>query len=209
MAVVVVAMVAAPAVVSGNPGEPRVVRGTVAWVAAGDSPFIVVTGDDGRHYVADLAGAQWRGDRVAPGDRVSVAGVEGARPWHMSALVAGSGDSALAALSAAPGSPSASSAASPSASPATTAPARPPDASAPVPRSWRRIEGTVDSLTDTTLRLREAGGRTVAVDVSRLTGRAGGTLRLGDRATVFVVAEGDQRLVAVGFVSAEPAASPR
>jgi hypothetical protein len=92
--------------------------------------------------------------------------------------------------------------------PAPAAPAERPGASV---RPWRRIRGTVDSVADKTLRLRDVGGRIVSVDVSRLTGDPGTVLRPGDLATIFVVAE-DQRLVAVGFVQTDgsaASASPR
>lgn len=203
----------AASIVLANPGDPRVVQGVVAWGPGGDgSAFVVVAGDDGRHYVADLSGAQWRGDPVRLGDRISVAGVEGTRPWQMAALVAGAGDAAIAGLPSPP-----IGAAGPN---STTTPPPPAERLSSGARAWRRIEGTVDSLTRTTVQLRGTDGRTVAVDVSRLNRGAAATLRRGDRAIVFVVAEsdqrptagGDQRLIAVGFVRSEPAqptASPR
>ena len=190
-----------------NAGDPRVVQGVLAWSpGAQDASFVVVRADDGRHYVADLSSAQRRGDPVNVGDRISVVGVEGTRPWEVSALVMGSGDSALAALSPPP--------VAPSASPATRTPplSAPAEGPATASRPWRRIHGRVDSVADKTLRLRDVDGRSVTVDVSRLIGNVKTVVRPGDYATVFVVAEGDDRLVAVGFVQsdgAEASASPR
>ena len=194
MALVLVSAVGAAA----KAGDPRVVQGVVAWAPAGDGPaFVVVRGDDGRHYVADLSVAQRRGEPVGIGDRVSVAGIEGAQPWQVAALVVGSGDSALTALPTSPDSPSASPAMTPAA----------PDRPAPPSRPWRRIHGTVDAVTNTTLRLRDIDGRKVNVDVSQLGGSVGTTLRPGDRTTVFVVAQGGERLVAVGLVQTDAAAA--
>jgi hypothetical protein len=187
-----------------NPGDPRVLQGVMAWSpGANGPPFVVVRTDDGRNYVADLSAAQRRGEPVNIGDRVSLVGVEGARPWEMTAIVVGSGDSALAALSPAP--------ASPSASPATTTPAA-PEQPAATARPWRRIHGRVESVADKTLRLRDVDGRSMTVDTSQLIGNVETVLRPGDQATVFVVPADDQRLVAVGFVQtqgSEASASPR
>jgi hypothetical protein len=190
-----------------NAGDPRVVQGVLAWSpGAPGAPFVVVRADDGRHYVADLTSAQRRGDPVNVGDRISLVGVEGARPWEVSTLVMGSGDSALAGLAPPP--------ASPSAAPATRTPplSAPAESPATAPRPWRRIHGRVDSVADKTLRLRDVDGRSVTVDVSRLIGNVKTVVRPGDYATVFVVAEAGDRLVAVGFVQsdgAEGSASPR
>src|SRR4030095_11839682 len=41
------------------PGEPRVVQGTLGWPAAvSTQPFVVIRGDDGRMYYADINSAQ-------------------------------------------------------------------------------------------------------------------------------------------------------
>jgi hypothetical protein len=189
-------------------GDPRVVQGTLAWSPGADgTPFVVVRGDDGRHYVADLSTAQRRGERpIVVGDRVSVVGVEGARPWEVSTVVVGLGDAALAALPL----PAAPATTPPGAPGAPAAPA--PPRAAPADRPWQRIEGTVDSMSGDTLRLRGRDGRNVSVDLSQLKGNTTSALRPGDRATVFVVSGEDQRLVAVGLVQTdgpEPSASPR
>lgn len=187
------ALVASPA--AANPGDPRVLRGVLAWApGANGPPVVVVRGNDGRDYVADLSAAQRRGEPVGIGDRISLVGVEGGRPWEMAAIVIGSGDSALAALSTSP--------ASPSASPAMTTPA-PTEHPAATVRPWRRIHGRVESVADKTLRLRDVDGRSVTVDASQLIGNVETVLRPGDQATVFVVSGDDQRLVAIGFVQTE------
>jgi hypothetical protein len=167
-----------------RPGDPRALQGVLAWTPGADGPpFIVVRGDDGRQYLADLATAQRRGDAVGIGGRISVVGVEGRRPWEITALAVGSGDTALAVVS----------------SPPAGGPAPAADAA----RSWRRIQGRVDAIEGKTLTLRDARGAVVTVDTSSLMGDPAKVLRRGDPATVFVVAEGDQRLVAVGLVQTE------
>lgn len=198
---------------AANPGDPRILQGVLVWSPGGDgAPFVVVRGDDGRHYVADVSTAQRRGDRPANvGDRVSLVGVEGTRSWEMSTLVVGLGDSALSAVPPPTAVP-------PTASPipprARTAPAPAASANRPADagRPWQRIHGRIEAISGKTLRLRDIDGRTVTVDMSQLKGNAETALRPGDDATVFVVAENDQRLVAVGFVQREgpqPSALPR
>ena len=57
------------------PGEPRVVQGTLEWPAAvSTQPFVVIRGDDGRMYYADINSAQRRtAGQLAAGTRVSAA----------------------------------------------------------------------------------------------------------------------------------------
>lgn len=198
---------------SAGPGDPRTLRGTLAWSPGGGGrPFVVVRTDDGNYYIADLLVAQSRGP-LNVGERVSVVGVEGTRPFEIVAGVIGPGDTALApsppgspslpaALQAAP---SATAPAAPSASPPTITPPAP--ASADPSRAWRRVEGKVQSIGNGVLTIREGTGATVSVDVSALRGDTTNVLRSGDEVTVFATtaAEGSDRLVAVGFVHAEPA----
>ncbi len=186
-----------PAVAAASPGDPRVVQGTLVWLpGTSGEPFVIVRADDGKHFVVDLSAAQSRGS-IAVGDRVSVVGAEGARPFEVATIVIGAGDSALTASP--PAAP-----ASPSASPPTLTP--PAAAPAPPERPWRRIDGKVQSVSNASLTLRDADGRVVSVDVSRLTGDVSSVVGPGDDVTVFVSpADGEDRLVAVGFVHAEPA----
>jgi len=194
---IVLAVAVVPIVATANPGDASVLQGTLVWLPGTGEPFTVVRADDGRHYVVDLSAAQTRGTIGGVGDRVSVVGVEGTRPFEVAAIVIGAGDSAL------PPAPPVG-AAPPAASPPTmTAPAPPPAAPE---RPWRRIDGKVQSVSDSRLTLRNPDGRTVSVDLSRLTSDARNALRPGDDVTVFATAaDGEDRLVAVGFVHAEPA----
>ena len=50
-------LIAAPALAA--PGEPRAVRGSLEWpVSLSAEPFIVVRGEDGRVYYADVSSAK-------------------------------------------------------------------------------------------------------------------------------------------------------
>ena len=203
--VIALAFAIVPAITHANPGDPRVIQGTFVWSpGAAAEPFVIVRGDDGKYYVADLSTAQSRGN-INVGDRISVVGVEGARPFEVATAVIGAGDSALSVPSPAPATESPTAAASPSASPPTMTPPGPPAAPA-TDRTWRQIDGKVQSISKMQLTLRDATGGTVSVDVSRLTGDLAGVVQAGDDVTVFVTAaDGDDRLVAVGFVHADPA----
>ena len=194
---IVLALAVVPLVAAANPGDPRVVQGTLVWLpGTSGEPFAVLRADDGKHFVVDLSAAQSRGT-IGVGDRVSVVGVEGIRPFEVATIVIGAGD---AALTASPPAPPASPSASP---PTVTAPA--PAPAAPE-RPWRRIDGKVQSISNSRLTVRDADGRAVSVDLSRLTGDVTSVLRPGDDVTVFVAAgDRDDRLVAVGFVHADPA----
>ncbi len=203
--VIALALAIVPSITHANPGDPRVVQGTLVWSpGAAAEPFVIVRADDGKYYVAGLSAAQSRGT-INVGDRISVVGVEGARPFEVATAVIGAGDSALSAPLPAPATGSPAAAASPSASPPTMTSPGPPAAPA-TERTWRQIDGKVQSVSKTELTLRDATGGAVSVDVSRLTGDLASVVQAGDEVTVFVTAaEGVDRLVAVGFVHAEPA----
>jgi hypothetical protein len=195
-----------PVIAGASPGDSRVIQGTLVWSPGGTGePFVVVRADDGKYYIADLSAAQSRG-AINVGTRISVVGVEGVRPFEVTASIIGAGDSALSAPPPTPAIPSAAAPASPSASPATI---KPPGGAAPAAaaaRSWRRVEGKVESVSNAELTLRDATGGPVSVDVSQLSGDVSGVVRPGDDVTVFATAtEGSDRLVAVGFVHTEPA----
>jgi hypothetical protein len=195
-----------PHVALAAPGDPRIVRGVLQWPSTlAREPFVVVRGDNGVDYVADVSTAQRRGERpLTAGARVSVVAVEGGRPYEVTAILIGVGDAAIAGLT-----PPAEATEAPSASPATASP-RPttggpgqpgPAPLAPVgPRErWQRVEGTVGSLAGTELVLKTPAGAPMAVDVSRLPARVRRSLAPGDAVTVFVVSR-ETGLVATGLV---------
>src|SRR5262249_31477927 len=129
---IVLAFAVVPIVATANPGDPSVLQGTLVWLPGTGEPFTVVRAGGGRHFVVDLSAAPPRGTIGGVGDRVSVVGVEGTRPFEIAAIVIGAGDAALPAAPPVGAGP-------PAASPPTvTAPAPPPAAPE---RPWRRIDG--------------------------------------------------------------------
>jgi hypothetical protein len=116
------------------PGDPRFLQGTLEWPAAlTGEPVMIVRGDDGRVYSADVAGARRQGSEpLRVGGRVALLVIEGARPHDVTAIVIGTGDAATLARALSQGGtgPSASAAAA-TAPPAPVA-MTPPSAAAPV-----------------------------------------------------------------------------
>jgi hypothetical protein len=93
LAAVTVLLLAGPALAA--PGDPRVLRGNLEWPASlSAEPFIVVRGDDGAVYYADVSGAR-RMSAAAITGAISIVGIEGNQPHEMAAIVVGPGDSAL------------------------------------------------------------------------------------------------------------------
>jgi hypothetical protein len=187
------------------PGDPRIVQGTLEWPATVTTEsFVVIRGDDGRTYYADLATAQRRtpGPPTA-GSRVSLLGIEGSRPYELTAMVIGTGDAA--SLGLAPlFTPT------PPAPPAPIAVA-PPAPAVPAEPMWR-VDGIVQSVAGTSVTLRTSDGRTSTVDVSQLSDSTVNALRPGERVSLFGVPRQDHRLIANGYIQSEsvpPAASPR
>lgn len=185
---------------SAAPGEPRVLQGTLEWPATvANEPFVVLRGEDGRLYYADISGAQRRTpDPMRAGSRIAVVGVEGARPHEIAAIAVGAGDAASLGVTP-PGTTTAASI------PSTTVAAGPP-----AEELWR-LDGTVQSVAGTTVTLRKADGKTVGVDASQLNDTTLHALRPGDRVSFFGVPRKDRRHIANGYIQSEapaPSASP-
>jgi hypothetical protein len=181
------------------PGEPRVVQGTLEWPAAvSNQPFVVIRGDDGRMFYADISSAQRRTPgQIAAGSRVAVLGIEGSRPYEIAGIAIGAGDAA--ALGLVPGG-----SAEPSASVGSAA--------VPPAEDMWRVDGVVETVSGSTVGLRGSDGRSRSVDLSQLNESTWRGLRPGERITVFGTPRDDRRLIANGFIQAEgptPAASPR
>ena len=202
VALAILALVAGAA--AAAPGDPRVVQGTLEWPPSlSAEPFIVMRGEDGRVYYVDISAVQRRVPGVlTAGSRVAGLGVEGTRPYEMAAIAFGAGDATSLGLTAPSAAPA------PSASISSTAPA---PGSSPEPL-WR-LDGTVQSVSGTTITLRTAVGKTHTVDASQLSDTTFRALRPGDRVSLFGVPRPDHRLVANGYIQitdpTPPAASPR
>src|SRR5262245_11802188 len=88
---------AGPAVAA--PGDPRLIQRALEWPPAlsGGETFIVVRGDDGRVYYADVMAAQRhvRG-AVNAGSHTTLLGLGGTKTHEIIAVALGSGDAAAA-----------------------------------------------------------------------------------------------------------------
>jgi hypothetical protein len=207
-----------------SPGDPRAIQGTIEWPATPNAqPFVVVRGDDGGYYYADVSTAQRRTpDPLGAGSRVAVVGVEGLRPFEVSATAIGPADSATsAAQPAGPGitsAPPPSTLGPPAPPAAPTSPSasdRPSEGSAGsegVAEPLWQIQGTVVRVTPATMVLDTRTGERVSVEVTNLSRWTRQMVGPGDEVKLFGVARPDGRRVANGFIYLEPstaAASPR
>jgi hypothetical protein len=76
---------------------------------------------------------------------------------------------------------------------------------------WR-VDGIVQSVSGSSVRLRTASGSTATVDVSGLSEGTLRALRPGERVSLFGVPRGDRKLIANGYIQSDtvpPSASPR
>jgi len=205
------------------PGDPRTVRGSLEWPASlSAEPFIVVRGDDGRLYYADVSSAQ-RMNAGAISGRISVVGVEGTQPHEVHAVVIGAGDSALTFATPTVPTPAEAAAGAPSSLPrqAITPPpgavpsAQPPtqpSAAQPTPMVPRpavgedlwQVQGKVASVTPREFVVETKPGQTVRVDVTKLSPWTRDAVRPGDQVKLFGVPQKDRRLVANGFIQEVP-----
>jgi hypothetical protein len=183
-----------------------VLLGTLVWPATvTNEPFVVLRGEDGRLYYADISVAQRRTpDPMTSGSRVATVGVEGARPYEVAVIAIGAGDAT--SLGFGPSGTTASVPSAPSASiPSTAVTPGPP------PEPMWRLDGTVQSVAGTAVTLRKADGKTVTLDASQLNETTLHSLRPGDRVSFFGVPRKDRRLIANGYIQSEapsPSASP-
>lgn len=167
--------------VLGAPGDSRVVSGTIEWpTTAETTPFIVIRGDDGRRYSADVSTALRGPVALTVGSRVAVAGVEGSRPHE------------IVAVSVTPATNA------PAPSPAPPAPSSSAPSGEPPPQ---RVDGRVDGVSGSTLVILTGDGRRIVADLSTL-GPKLDSVRVGDEVTVFGRHEG-RRFVASGFIQVE------
>jgi hypothetical protein len=198
------------------PGDPRTLRGTLEWPASlTTEPFIVVRGEDGGHYYADVSAAARRGSGgLTAGTRMSLLGVEGARAFEIAAIAIGAGDAAIApGTGPAPGD--AVSASPPSAPrPRPTQPAA-SIAAAPSPgdtsADFWKVEGKIVSVSPREMVLETPRGQRTAVNIENLSPWTRNLVGPGDEVKLFGEDRGERRLVANGFIylMPSPAASPR
>src|SRR5437660_893533 len=120
------------------PGDPRLIQGVLEWppALAGGEPFIVVRGDDGRVYYADVMAAQRHG-QAAPsaGSHIALLGLEGTKPHEIIVVALGGGDVAALSLALAQAAPTRAPMPPPppSTAPAAVVPPAPPAGPAAVP----------------------------------------------------------------------------
>ena len=217
-------LVAAPALAA--PGDPRILRGSLEWpTTLSAEPFIVVRGDDGHSYYADVSAAK----RMSPGSiagRISLVGVEGNQAHEIAAVVVGAGDSALTYATptvptpspAAPADPSsltrqavpaprpAAVASSPdtSAAPATTTEVAPVATGPGGSDDLWQVRGKITAVSPREFVVETRPGETVRVDVSKLSAWTRDSVRAGDEVKLFGVGQNNHRLVANGFIQEVP-----
>ena len=217
-------LIAAPAMAA--PGDPRAVRGSLEWPASlSAEPFIVVRGEDGRVYYADVGSAKRMSTAAIVGP-ISLVGIEGNQPHEIAAVVVGPGDSALSFLTPSVPPPAeiaplpsslprqTTTPMPPTAVPSTT----PPPAAAPAPPApqvavapepsggddlWQ-VQGKVTAVSPREFVVETSPGETVRVDVTKLSPWTRQTVRAGDQVKLFGIAQTDQRLVANGFIQEVP-----
>jgi hypothetical protein len=217
-------LIAAPAMAA--PGDPRAVRGSLEWPASlSAEPFIVVRGEDGRVYYADVGSAKRMSTAAIVGP-ISLIGIEGNQPHEIAAVVVGPGDSALSFVT--PSVPPPAVIAPPPSSlpretttsvpPAAVPSATPPPAAAqpalapqiavtPEPSGgddlWQ-VQGKVTAVLPREFVVETSPGETVRVDVSKLSPWTRQTVRAGDQVKLFGIPQTDERLVANGFIQEVP-----
>jgi hypothetical protein len=201
------------------PGDPRLIEGTLEWPAtlAGGELFVVLHGDDGRVYSADVIAAQRQVQGVlSAGSRMTLLGLEGTKSHEIVAVALGSGDATALSLALAQATRTTppTTLPAPSTTPAGTAsPERASAAVAPVRGAEGRpargeeggrvtLRGSVLEVVGQTLFVRRADGHAVDVDMSRLDPRDRPRLGPGSPVAVVVVPVGN-RFQATRFVETD------
>jgi len=197
------------------PGDPRLIQGTLEWppTLSGGELFVVLRGDDGRTYYADVMAAQRhvQGPLTA-GSRMTLLGLEGTKSHEIIAVALGSGDAAALSVTLSLATPTTPSTATPTPSTtpagvalAASTPAAVPPARLEEERPTRGEEGrgvthrgSVLRVAGQTLFLKTDDGQ-VVVDLSELDPGIGPRLRPGSPVTLVVVPVGD-KLEARGFI---------
>jgi hypothetical protein len=208
------------------PGDPRLIQGALEWPPALSSgePFLVVRGDDGRMYYADVMVAQrYVQGALSAGGHIALLGLESTKPHEIIAVALGSGDAAALSFAFAQATPTASLTA-PS-SPPTVPPGVPAPAPAGEPaaaasarlkdgqpsrgeegRGGVTLRGSVYGVAGSNLFLKSDDGRVVVIDISKLDPSTARRLRPGSPVTVLAVPVGN-KFQATGLVETETGTS--
>lgn len=164
LALVTVALFASPAIAAQ--GDFHFVEGTVTFTtppgSATDSGTLVVKGDDGRSYNISTQGLSTAERTFTVGERVSVAAREGGSADRLNALAVEHRGAATAS-----GQPS--------------QPAQPDHRGA---RDWKRVHGKVESVTGTSMRFKADDGRSLDVDLARVSSNVQTALDPNEGATI-------------------------
>jgi hypothetical protein len=206
-----------------GPGDPRLLQGKLEWptTLSGGEPFIVLRGDDGHVYYADVTAAQ----RYVPapltaGSQTALLGLEGLKPHEIVVVALGSGDTAALSLAIAQAGPtsSATAASPPSPAPAGASPgasaAAPPAPTPPARREEARaapadegrsvtVRGSVYGVAGPNLYIKKDDGRVVVVDIAKLDPTITQRLKLGSSVAIVAVPVGN-KFQATGLMEAEP-----
>ena len=168
------------------PGDPRLLKGTLEWPATlATEPIAVVRGDDGVLYYVEASSAERLGAPIT--GRVSVVGIEGMKPQELSAVIIGSGDSAVTSVQT-PSIPG-----EVAASPRTDS----------TDDLWR-VQGKVRAVTVSDIIVETSYGEAVRVNATKLSAWTRQTVRPGDEVKLYGVPQADRQLVANGFIQLMP-----
>jgi len=221
IALILTVALAAPAL--GAPGDPRLIQGKLEWPPAlsGNEPFIVLRGDDGRVYYADVMAAQrYVQGTLSAGSPAALIGLESTKPHEIIAVALGSGDTVALSLALAQATQTASSTTPPLSAPMPPAGPLSPPAAAPAPLPPQRTEegrpaqpgddarsvtirGMVYGLAGQNLFIRRDDGRVVVVDVAKLEAITVQRLRPGSPVVVTAVPVAN-KFQATGLMETEP-----
>jgi hypothetical protein len=205
-------VLAGPTLAAPGPGDPRLIQGTLEWPAAlsGGEPFIVLRGDDGRVYYADVMAAQRRVQgALSAGSQIAILGLEGTRPYEVLAVALGSGDAAALSLALAQATATTPPTPAPPSStpPAAVVPPAPPAAPAPAPPARLEegrpargeearsviLRGSVYGVTGQNLFIKRDDSTVVVVDISKLAPSTS-LLRPGSPVAVLAIPVGNKFL---------------
>jgi hypothetical protein len=207
----------------GGPGDPRLIQGKLEWPTAltGGEPFIVLRGDDGRIYYADVVAAQrYIQGALNAGSQTAILGIESTKPHEIVAVALGSGDTAALSLAVAQGAPPTSVTAATPPSPtspgvlssgsgaasaaATTSPRRDEGRPAPADEGrWVTVRGSVYGIAGQNLFIKQDDGRVVAVDIAKLDPTTAQRLKPGSPVAIVAVPVGN-KFQATGVVETDP-----